>query len=141
MIRILLLLLLTSNTILAQAPFLQTPDKMYGQLFIDVQLNRVFPDSKTFVDCVPIISPEQIVAKYEQEKIKTGFNLKAFVLRYFKLPAQAKTYTSKTKDIKQHINNLWKVLQRSADKPLKGSSLLPFPNTYIVPCVRFREIN
>lgn len=140
MFRILITLLLISNSIVAQETQPKTPDQIYGQLFIDVQLNKVFPDSKTFVDCTPIISPEQIVSRYKQEKTKAGFNLKAFVLKYFKLPAQPKAYTSKTKDVRQHINNLWKVLQRSADKPLKGSSLLPLPKTYIVPGGRFREI-
>ncbi len=140
MIRMLLIMLLISSNVLAQQTQPQTPDQIYGQLFIDVQLNRVFSDSKTFVDCVPTISPEHILAKYETEKIKAGFKLKPFVLKYFKLPAQPKTYTAKTKDVRQHINNLWKVLQRSADKPLKGSSLLALPNSYIVPGGRFREI-
>jgi alpha,alpha-trehalase len=140
MIRLLILLLLIGNSIVAQETQPKTPDETYGQLFVDVQLNKVFPDSKTFVDCIPIISPEQIVTKYQQEKAKPGFNLKVFVLKHFKLPAQPKRYNSKTKDVRQHINNLWKVLQRSADKPVKGSSLLALPKIYIVPGGRFREI-
>jgi alpha,alpha-trehalase len=41
-----------------------SPDKLYGQLFIDVQLLPVFPDSKTFVDCIPKRSPEEIMDSY-----------------------------------------------------------------------------
>ncbi len=140
MIRLLLALLLISNNVLAQPSQPQTPDQIYGQLFTDVQLGKVFTDSKTFVDCTPIIAPEVIVAKYQQQKNKAGFNLRSFVLKYFKLPAQAKTYTSKTKDVRQHITNVWKVLKRPADKPVQGSSLIALPKTYIVPGGRFREI-
>lgn len=47
-----LFLLLTSFT---RAQFLQpaTPDKIYGDLFIEVQMKKVFPDEKTFADWVP----------------------------------------------------------------------------------------
>jgi alpha,alpha-trehalase len=31
-----------------------TPDKIYGDLFIEIQLQHIFPDGKTFVDCTPI---------------------------------------------------------------------------------------
>ena len=31
----------------------RTPDQVYGDLFKDVQMSRIFPDGKTFVDCVP----------------------------------------------------------------------------------------
>ena len=30
-----------------------TPDQLYGQLFADVQMQKIFPDGKTFVDCTP----------------------------------------------------------------------------------------
>ena len=43
----------------AEAQFLQpaTPDKIYGDLFIEVQMQKVFPDGKTFVDCIPKRKP------------------------------------------------------------------------------------
>lgn len=47
----------------AQAPL--TPDKVYGQLFHDVQIAKIFPDGKTFVDCVPKKDPSAIVADYK----------------------------------------------------------------------------
>ena len=40
------------------------PDQLYGQLFKDVQILPVFKDSKTFVDCTPKSTPEEIVSKY-----------------------------------------------------------------------------
>jgi alpha,alpha-trehalase len=140
MVRIIFFILLLSNNGLAQQPVPSTPDKLYGQLFIDVQLQQVFRDSKTFVDCVPLVSPADIMKRYEQEKNNARFDLKKFVLKYFWLPQQPKHYTSSTKNVRQHINNLWQVLKRSADAPVKGSSLLALPNAYIVPGGRFREI-
>jgi alpha,alpha-trehalase len=39
------------------------PSELYGPLFVDVQMSRVFPDSKTFVDAVPKQDPGGIVAQ------------------------------------------------------------------------------
>jgi alpha,alpha-trehalase len=52
--------------IMAQAP--QTPDKIYGELFHAVQMNRVFADGKTFVDCIPLRSPQAIMEDYHRLK-------------------------------------------------------------------------
>jgi alpha,alpha-trehalase len=118
------------------------PDKIYGKLFADVQMNRVFADGKTFVDCIPKRKPADIVADYEATKGTTGFDLKKFVADNFDLPAGPtdayKTNTSE--DIVTHVKNLWAVLKRNPDKQVEGSSLLPLPYPYIVPGGRFREV-
>jgi len=41
-----------------------TPADRYQELFIAVQMGRVFSDSKTFVDCVPRGDPEDILEAY-----------------------------------------------------------------------------
>ncbi len=141
MLRFLLILLLAiCATANAQQGYPATPDKLYGQLFIDVQKSRIFPDSKTFVDCIPLIRPSDIMLKYEVEVKKKGFDLKSFVMQHFKLPATPEAFITNSKDIRQHINNLWQVLKRSADTVNDYSSLLPLPHSYIVPGGRFREI-
>jgi alpha,alpha-trehalase len=118
------------------------PDKVYGKLFVDVQMNQVFPDGKTFVDCVPKRKPADIVADYEAQKASAGFDLKKFVLDNFDLPVNpAEAYKSNmSEDVVTHIKNLWAVLKRTPDKVVEGSSLLPLPNPYIVPGGRFREV-
>jgi hypothetical protein len=63
------------------------PDKIYGKLFADVQMDRVFSDGKTFVDCIPKRKPADIVADYETQKAAPGFDLKKFVLDNFERPA------------------------------------------------------
>src|SRR5207302_461063 len=73
--------------VLAQAPL--PPDQIYGQLFHDVQMARIFPDGKTFVDCIPKKDPEAIVADYKKLKDNPAirFSLKLFVEENFELPA------------------------------------------------------
>jgi alpha,alpha-trehalase len=118
------------------------PDKIYGKLFVDVQMDRVFSDGKTFVDCIPKRKPADILADYETQKTTPGFDLKKFVFDNFEVPAgPADTYkTNSTEDVVTHIKNLWPVLKRTPDKVVEGSSLLPLPYPYIVPGGRFREV-
>ena len=127
------------NNAAAQQP--ATPDKIYGQLFIDVQMEQVFTDGKTFVDCTPKRKVSDIMYDYGLAK-GPGLNLKKFVAANFDLPAAppAFNYIQKELDAANHIRNLWSNLKREADKNVQGSSLLPLPNAYIVPGGRFREI-
>jgi Neutral trehalase len=119
------------------------PDEIYGELFRDVELNKIFNDSKTFVDAIPKKAPEFILADYRQKKHAegNGFNLRAFVEEHFILPGKVTSnYRTSEKNVINHIENLWTVLQRKSDEAIHGSSLLPLPFEYIVPGGRFREI-
>jgi len=137
-------LFLTLSFLLSLGQPLQTatPDKIYGKLFADVQMNKVFADGKTFVDCIPKRRPATIVAEYETAKSTAGFDLKKFVEDNFEVPAGATdSYKSNaTEDVVTHIRNLWTVLKRTPDKIVEGSSLLALPYPYIVPGGRFREV-
>ena len=70
-----LLLLFLCTLSFAQPIVTTPPDKIYGRLFVDVQMNKVFADGKTFVDCVPKRRPADIVADYEANKGIAGFDL------------------------------------------------------------------
>jgi alpha,alpha-trehalase len=132
-------LLVVSNS-MAQ---ISTPRELYGELFTDVQSGKIFPDSKTFVDCIPKKDPQQILSDYKALKnnSKLKFSLRLFVEENFVLPHQPATeFVSKEKDIVKHITNLWEVLRKKSDSVVKGSSLLPLPYDYIIPGGRFREI-
>lgn len=116
-----------------------------GELFEDVQLANVFPDSKTFPDCTPKginneESLQEIKIRYAEQKNLSDFDLKTFVLNNFDLPHGHETsYTSdKTESAKEHIEELWSVLTREPHN--EKSSLIPLPNPYIVPGGRFGEI-
>ena len=125
------------------AQFLQpaTPDRIYGDLFIEVQMQKIFPDEKTFVDCIPRRKPIDIMYDYGLQK-GPNLNLKKFVEDNFEIPQPvAANYKSDTsEDVVTHIKKLWAVLKRNPDKEVEGSSLLPLPNPYIVPGGRFREV-
>lgn len=111
-----------------------------GLLYRDVQLQKIFPDSKYFVDCIPNSDPSTILKKYETEKEQPGFNLKNFVTDHFIFPADViSTYQSGNKPMLQHLTALWDELTRQP-QDIRGSTLITLPYAYIVPGGRFREI-
>ncbi|PHN06200.1 alpha,alpha-trehalase TreF [Flavilitoribacter nigricans] len=120
---------------------LQSPEALYGELFVDVQMAAVFPDGKTFVDCSPKMAPTKIVADYQEAKQEADFDLEAFVLEHFELPHQYSTNfkADTSRSAAEHINALWPVLTREPDDVEPGT-LIPLPNSYIVPGGRFGEI-
>ncbi len=118
------------------------PEKAFPGLFEAVQLSGIFPDSKTFVDCAPLKSPEAITAFWEEERDKPGFDLKAFVRKYFRLPKQHSSgfEADAGRSVAEHIAALWPVLTRQPEDQERGGSLIPLPHPYVVPGGRFGEI-
>ncbi|MBA4166137.1 MAG: alpha,alpha-trehalase TreA [Chitinophagaceae bacterium] len=137
--RHLLLALLAASClqIIAQTP---TPDKLWGQLFKDVQLKRVFADNKTFVDCTPKYGPANILGKYAKQKNQPDFDLKDFITVNFNMPVSPIVHVTEGLPLREHLEQLWDALTHKADTPHKYSSLLPLPYPYIIPGGRFREI-
>lgn len=113
-----------------------------SDLFRDVQLKAVFPDSKTFVDCTPKRELEDILDDYQKIKSTPDFDLKEFVRLNFDLPVRPKStfVTDTTLLMEEHITRLWPVLTRKADDKNEKSSLIPLPYDYVVPGGRFSEI-
>src|SRR5438477_11540249 len=87
-----------------------SPDKVYGSLFQNVEMHEVFPDQKTFVDCIPVRKPSEIMAEYQRLVKQPDFDLKAFVARNFIRPPDPN-------DVTTHIQRLWRVLRRDPSKP------------------------
>ncbi|HEY2350404.1 MAG TPA: alpha,alpha-trehalase TreF [Puia sp.] len=109
-------------------------------LLRDVQMQRIFPDGKTFLDCSPAYDDPAISEEYLQQKNQPGFDLKKFVSDHFILPVPISSgYSSDAnKTLEQNIDTLWSFLERQPDK--SGGSLIPLPYPYIVPGGRFGEI-
>lgn len=118
-----------------------SPDERFGQLFTDVQMARIFPDGKTFVDCEPKYTTEQILAAYEAQKDDPNFHLEDFVKENFDLPESPVTdyQTDRNDSPEEHVVGLWDVLTRQSDTMDVGS-LIPLPKPYVVPGGRFREV-
>ncbi|WP_201977707.1 alpha,alpha-trehalase TreF [Hymenobacter rubidus] len=126
-----------------------SPRQLFPGLFEAVQLGRVFPDNKTFVDAAPRQRPATILAAWQREKSQPGFQLKAFVTAHFDLPTDGATpfKTDLKAGLRQHLDTLWTVLARPAapaaspaDSLAEFRSLLPLPKPYLVPGGRFREV-
>ncbi|MGJ7509196.1 alpha,alpha-trehalase TreF [Variovorax sp. GT1P44] len=126
----------------APAPDTLTPADRYEELFIAVQSNHVFADSKSFVDCAPRFDPADILAAYRAQSPQPGFDLAAFVHAHFDVIDQAPSdYVSVPgQPIAAHIDDLWEVLTRYPQDHPQQSSLLQLPHPYIVPGGRFREL-
>jgi alpha,alpha-trehalase len=118
------------------------PDQQLGALYEAVQMQSVFPDSKTFADCTPRKSPEEVLALYESAKDKPDFNLRSFVLAHFHIPPSYDTLfkSNVVEGMETHLDRQWDNLTRQPDSVRPHSTLIPLPKAYVVPGGRFREI-
>ena len=133
---------LKSTVVKASTPFNRrpkSPDQVYGQLFVDVQKQRIYEDGKTFVDVVPKGRIKQIQQQYAIQRKNPDFSLQEFVnSNFYRTDGDQKSYKSDpSKPMRTHIRDLWDVLERETLKS-KGS-LIALPNQYIVPGGRFSE--
>jgi len=121
----------------AQPP---SPADLFGELFRRVQADRLFPDSKTFVDAVPRRSPTEIMAAFRREGPSGRAALQRFVSREFVLPAAPPRVTLPPLSLRAHIAAVWPLLTRPPLAPPPYSSALPLAHAYVVPGGRFREV-
>ncbi len=133
------LVLAGAATVGATQAFYATPAKLFGPLFVRVQMDAVFPDGKTFVDAVPKAPPPVILRRFRRSNPRTRAALLRFVERNFTLPPPDRTRVPKSPTLRAHIAALWPLLTRPATVPPLYSSLLYVPKPYIIPGGRFRE--
>jgi alpha,alpha-trehalase len=130
-----------NTTVNTAEPLLYDPAQRLGQLFIEVQLGKIFPDGKTFADCTPKGNVDEIMKEYVRMRKEPNFDLKKFVTDNFELPYKYssgfKSDTSQSPE--KHIQALWDVLTRKPDSRHRGT-LIPLPNPYVVPGGRFGEV-
>ncbi|MDB5971679.1 MAG: alpha,alpha-trehalase [Hydrocarboniphaga sp.] len=119
-----------------------TPADRYHELFIDVQMHRVFDDSKTFADAVPRSDPRVLLDRYREQCHQPGFDLATFVHEHFDIDtlSDERYVSDPAQSLAQHIDGLWDVLRRVPREHPRQSSLLPLPQAYVVPGGRFTEI-
>lgn len=118
----------------------KSPEDAYADLFHDVQQSKVYADGKTFVDMVPRKRSRELRKEYKLAKDDPDFNLNEFVSRHFYEfhPRHHEPYVpSSTTTAREHVASLWPELTRR-NRKTRGS-LLPVPNSYIVPGGRFSE--
>lgn len=121
-----------------------SPADIYGSLFEQVQMRRIFADGKSFVDAVPRRPADEIMRQYHATPPRDDAALRAFVDRYFVMPVEGpgdtELSTSAAKPLIDHIQSLWDQLARPPVVPVAGSSALAFGGHHVVPGGRFREI-
>lgn len=116
-----------------------SPDDALGELFSEVQLHQVYDDGKTFIDLIPKGRIRQIKKEYMLEKQDPNFNLHEFVNRHFYAfqHASPSYHTDAGRTAREHIADLWSVLERRNRRD--RGSLIAIPYPYIVPGGRFSE--
>ncbi|MGA2778208.1 MAG: alpha,alpha-trehalase TreA [Steroidobacteraceae bacterium] len=129
-------------TLAPPAPYPQTPQVLFGELFAAVQTAPVFADGKAFADAVPTASPAEILDAYRQVHPVSPDDLRHFVDAHFVPAAAADSARSPPADVSivAHIDRLWDQLTRRTTEAPRYASLLPLPAPYVVPGGRFREI-
>jgi alpha,alpha-trehalase len=131
------LLLIARPALAEPAP----PQVLFQDLYADVELQGVFPDSKTFADAAAKSPPDDILALYHRLKPLSPAALKDFVLSRFDLPPPAAPPVALAPEpLREHIDALWDRLTRDTPTARPYSSLLPLPRPYVVPGGRFREL-
>jgi alpha,alpha-trehalase len=121
----------------------RTPLRLYGRLFVDVQMGRIFKDGKSFVDATPKrFSPDEIRAAYERQRTFTWFSLSDFARQHFHVPHH-EVPAGPRLSIRDHVRALWPLLVRQSPAHAdadKSATLLTLPHPYVVPGGRFREL-
>ncbi len=117
-------------------PHIQTE----GPLFEAVQLARIFPDGKTFVDAVPLLPVAEIQAAYAR-LLASGarFDLRAQLESWFQLPMRSPGVPVRADSATSYIERTWERLTRTATSVPEGSSMLALPHPFLVPGGRFDE--
>ncbi len=118
------------------------PQALFGDLYADVEMQRVFPDSKEFADATPRSPPAEILALYQAQRPLSPEALKRFAIAHFALQPEpgAPPLAAAPAPIRRHIDALWERLTRDTPTAPPYSSLLPLPRPYVVPGGRFREL-
>ena len=118
-----------------------SPAQRFGVLFHDVQMAKLFADSKTFADAEPRRADAAILADYARCDCRSVDKLRAFVVANFTLPNEpAAPAAAKRLGLRAHIDGLWPHLTRTLPSVPAGSSALPLPRRFVVPGGRFREM-
>ena len=123
--------------------FTTPPSIAYAELYRDVQLAAIFPDSKTFPDMIPDAPPATILAEYRAMRAVPGFDLAAFVRDHFTGPAPPGPTVHPAQPgqrLLDYVESLWPILRQSAESVPPYASLQPLPYPYVVPGGRFREV-
>jgi alpha,alpha-trehalase len=117
----------------------QDPQKLWGQLYKDVEQAKLFENPKEFWDAAPLGKPESILKHYDSEKVKEGFNLKTFIQENFTVPDYSVTYTKSEDNFETYVEKEFRsLITRPKDDQ---GSLIPTRMQYVSGGGMFKEYN
>lgn len=117
----------------------QSPDKKWGEIFLEVQKQRLFSDSKVFADAIPKFKSDSILAKFEKAKSVKGFDLKRFISENFTLPNYTVSEEKSSLVFEKYLESALMALKR--DPKDDGGSLIPTRKSYFAGGGKFEELN
>ena len=109
------------------SPRVYDPSRDLGPLFHDVQMARVFPDSKTFVDARPARSRPRSWRATRRERDPPGFDLarvRRSSISMPRVPPRRGLRSDTAQSMEAHIRALWPSLTRA---PTGGCALVAHP--------------
>ncbi len=123
---------------------LPSPAELFGELLHEVQMRRLFPDGKYFVDMEPRFHPAEIMCRYRRLASYDDATLAAFVAEHFDPPPNFACRSDHrhgdlSDDLLDHIRATWDCLVRPRQARSAYSSALPLQAPYVAPGGRFRE--
>jgi neutral trehalase len=106
-----LVVLLESQCLRAEAAqqYPDPPQVLFKDLFVAVEMDALFSDSKEFADAVPKSSPSDILNLYHSQGPRSRTELNRFLERHFELPRPAFDLRPVTRQapIQEHNRALW----------------------------------
>jgi alpha,alpha-trehalase len=123
---------------------LPSPAELFGKLLHEVQMRRLFPDGKYFVDMEPRRHPAEIMSRYRRLESRDDSTLAAFVAEHFAAPlnfaAGVQAHVDDAREtLLERISVTWDRLVRPPQTIPAFSSALRLDAPYLVPGGRFRE--
>lgn len=105
-----------------------------------VSQSKIFADSKSFVDIIPLQDLDKILEQYLLQQSEASFDLKSFLSDYFVVDVveTEELFTIDRLPIINHIDSLWVSLTRQTNESI--GSLIGLPKKYVVPGGRFKEV-
>ncbi len=112
-------------------------DFLQSALFREVQMRRLFEDSKSFADAVPLWPLREAYAAFRPNM--TDIELRTLVSEAFSMPQEKDGVILESQSATEHVQKLWPYLTRPGETEKVGTRF-PIPHDYVVPGGRFNEI-
>ncbi len=99
------------------------PAALWGDLYKEVQKERIFENPKEFWDASPVLDADKVLEFYRVAKEEKNFDLRAFLKGHFVMPDYSQAYKTSEEPFEKYVVNSFRELY-TKPKDDKGS-LIP----------------